>query len=442
MDLMNTMRQFGEKRMSDMSSMSRETKKKHLKQRVITNPALYQGKPEPQKEPDSREIIRRTQKKIWKKRLRVIALLLVLIVVAAVGYYMYLRNYQYTDYDVSWEKNFDRGEGSFTGYLNFGNHILRYTKDGASYVDDNGKEVWVQSYEMKSPIAAVNGDYAVVADQQGNSIYIFNKEGHQGTATTLLPILRVTVSGKGVVAAILEDQKANYVSMFRKDGTPLDITIKGLLGGEVGYPLDISLSPDGTQLIGSFVYIENGVMKSKVAFYDFSEVGKNIPTRLVGGFHDIYENGLVARAVFLDSIYSCAFADNSISFFSSENVMSPKLLKQETISEQIRSIFYSPDYVGVIVNTASGQEQCRMDVYRKNGEKLFSESFTYDYLHADIDGDHILLYNEESCRIYNMWGTLKFEGEFDFPVEKIANGKFPGSFIITGPQAMKEIKLK
>ena len=46
MDLTNTMRQFGEKRMSDMNSMSRETKKKHLKQRVITNPALYQGKPE------------------------------------------------------------------------------------------------------------------------------------------------------------------------------------------------------------------------------------------------------------------------------------------------------------------------------------------------------------------------------------------------------------
>lgn len=439
---MNTRKQFGEKRMSDMSSMNRETKKKQLKKQVITNPAFQQRKPEPDQEPDSREIIRRAQKKVWKKRLTIIALLFLLIGASAAGYYMYLRNYQYTEYDVRWEKTFDRSDGNYTGYLNFGSNMLRYTKDGASYVDSNGKTVWVQSYEMKSPIAAVNGDYAVVADQQGNSIYIFNKEGYQGTATTLLPILRVTVSGKGVAAAILEDQKANYVTMFRKDGEPLDITIKGLLAGEVGYPLDISLSPDGTQLIGSFAYIENGTMKSKVAFYDFSEVGKNVPTRLVGGFHDIYENSLVAKVVFLDSIYSCAFADNSISFFSSENVMSPKLLKQEAVSEQIRSIFYSPDYVGIIVNAASGGEQYRMDIYRKNGEKLFSESFTYDYTNADIDGDHILLYNEESCRVYNMWGNLKFEGTFDFPVEKITNGKLPGSFIVTGPQAMKEIKLK
>lgn len=428
--------------MSDMSSMNRETKKKQLKKRVITNPAFHQGKPEQEQEPDSREIIRKAQKKVWKKRLTIIALLFLLIAACAVGYYVYLRNYQYTGYDVSWEKNFDRGEGTFTGYLNFGDNVLRYTKDGASYVDSHGKEVWVQSYEMKSPIAAVNGDYAVVADQQGNSIYIFNKEGHQGTATTLLPILRVTVSGKGVAAAILEDQTANYVTMFRKNGEPLDITIKGLLGGEVGYPLDIALSPDGTQLIGSFVYIESGTMKSKVAFYDFSEVGKNIPTRLVGGFHDIYENSLVAKVIFLDSVYSCAIADNSISFFSSENVMSPKLLTQEPVSEQIQSVFYSTDYVGLIVNAASGGEQYRMDIYRKNGEKLFSTGFTYDYLHADIDGDNILLYNEESCRVYNMWGTLKFEGNFDFPVEKITNGRFPGSFIVMGPQAMKEIKLK
>ena len=428
--------------MSDMSSMNRETKKKQLKKRVITNPAYHQGEAAPQKEPDNREGTSKAQKTIWKHRMRVITLLLAVITVFAVGYHLYLRNYQYTGYDVNWEKTFDRGAGSFTGYINFGDQMLRYTRDGVSCIDDNGKEVWVQSYEMKSPIAAVNGDYAVVADQQGNSIYIFNKEGHQGTATTLLPILRVTVSGKGVAATILEDQKANYVTMFRKDGEPLDITIKGLLGGEVGYPLDISLSPDGTQLVGSFVYIENGMMKSKVAFYDFSEVGKNIPTRLVGGFHDIYENGMVAKVVFLDSIYSCAFADNSISFFSSENVMSPSLLKQETVSEQIQSIFYSSDYVGLIVQGSSGDEQYRMDVYRKNGEKLFSESFTYDYLHVDIDGDNILLYNEESCRVYNMWGTLKFEGEFDFPVEKITNGKLPDSFLVTGPQVMKEIQLK
>ena len=48
--------------------------------------------------------------------------------------------------------------------------MIRYTKDGASYIDGAGKTVWTQSFEMKTPVINVNGDYAVIADQQGNQL--------------------------------------------------------------------------------------------------------------------------------------------------------------------------------------------------------------------------------------------------------------------------------
>ena len=64
-------------------------------------------------------------------------------------------------------------------------------------MNNKGKTIWVQTYEMKAPIAVVNGSFAAIADQQGNSIYIFNEEESQGCATTLLPIVRISVSGKG-----------------------------------------------------------------------------------------------------------------------------------------------------------------------------------------------------------------------------------------------------
>ncbi len=54
----------------------------------------------------------------------------------------------------------------------------------------------MQSYEMRTPVVSVNGDFVAIGDQQGNSIYICDKNGTQGQATTLLPILRVTVSAK------------------------------------------------------------------------------------------------------------------------------------------------------------------------------------------------------------------------------------------------------
>lgn len=423
--------------MSDITPLNRDMKKRQLKRRVITNPAMHQTQSE-----ESEAIIRSARKKIWKKRFIIIIIVLIILVTTALGGYFYYRNHEFKNYSVGWQRDLDRSDSSFTEFLNFGSHILKYTKDGATCIDSKGKDVWIESYEMKNPIAATNGDYAAIADQQGNSIYICDKTGCLGVATTNLPIVKITISGKGVVAAVLEDQKANYIDYYRKDGTALDITIKGLLGGEVGYPLDISLSPDGTKLIGSFVYIENGALKSRVAFYDFSEIGKNVSSRFVGAFHDLYANSIIPRVRFLDEVYSCAFANDSLSFFSSSNALSPELIKNIPVEEEIKSIFYSPQYVGIIVEATSGEYDYRMDIYKSNGDKVFSDSFTYDYQGADIDGDHIFLYNEDSCRVYNIWGGLKFEGNFDFTVSKVTNGSLPNTLIVMGPQTMKEIKLQ
>ena len=217
--------------------------------------------------------------------------------------------------------------------------------------------------------------------------------------------------------------------------------MKGILGGEIGSPLDISLSPDGTMLMGSYVYVEGGVLRNRVAFYNFSEVGKNALNRFVGGFHEMYEGSLVPEVGYMDDVYSVAFADSSISFYSSRDVMSPQLLVQIPVEEEIRSVFYSGRWAGVIVTPESGDASCRMDLYQPDGKLVFSREFSYDYDHVDIDGDWIFLYNENSCRIYNRYGNLKYEGTFDFTVSKITKGRLPGEIIVTGPQMIQQIKL-
>lgn len=420
--------------MSDLNSMNREIKKRQLRQQIVPSP------PPPPPEEDSEEIVRKARKRVRRKRLKIFLIISVVLIGAGIGLFQYFRNYQYTDYEVVWEKEIK--EGSFVGYMDFGSNVLKYSKDGASYIDNQGKEIWAQSYEMKSPVACVNGDYAAIADQQGNSIYIFDKAGYTGTATTLLPIIKATISAHGVVAAILEDSTANYIYFYKNDGSVLEITFKALLNGDVGYPVDISLSPDGTQLIGAYAYLKNGALNGRVAFHNFAEIGKSKQNRLVGGFDEPYESSLVARVHFLDETYSCAFADNSVSFYSTKNALSPELLKQVVVEEEIRSVFYSNKYVGTIVNNAEGENPDRMNIYNPDGSLVFSEAFHYQYTQADIDGERVILYNEDSCRVYDMSGRLKFEGTFDFPVSKIRNGRFPNTLLVTGPQNMKEIRLQ
>lgn len=425
--------------MSDMSFMSRESKKRQLRRGMISSDT-GQNIPQRPITEDSEEIVERAHRRVYRKRLLVLVGLIILVGGCVGGWFLYQRNYCYTSYETSWE--IPVNEGSLVGYESFGSNVLKYTKDGASYIDNRGKNIWTESYEMKAPFAAVNGDYTAIADRQGNSIYICNVDGKQGEATTVLPISKVAVSGTGVVAAVLEDAASSYIYFFKKDGSILDIIIKSNMSGN-GYPLDISFSEDGTQLISSYVYLTGGEMKSRVVFYDFSEIGKNVSDRVVGGFEDPFVNTMVPRVIHMEDPYSCAFSGNGLVFFSSKNQASPQMVAQVSLAEEtIESICYSNEYAAVIVRNNTGEYANRLEVYRADGSHVMSKDFTYEYTNADIDGDLIILYNENSCRIFNMAGVEKLYAQFDFSVLKIRRGRFPNTLVLTGPQQMREIKLR
>lgn len=379
--------------------------------------------------------VRRWYKNLhWRRMVAVI----VLLVSGAIIWFYYQRNYMFTSHKTVWEAEFS--EGNLVGYEMFGSNVLKVTRDGVSYIDDKGEIIWMASYEMKHPTVSVNGDYAAVADMQGNSIYICSTNGVQGHATTVLPVSQVAVSGIGVVAAVLGDSASSYIGFFHKDGSVLDLTITASMA-KSGYPFDISLSSDGTQLMASYVFIQNGELKNRVVFHDFSEIGKTITERLVGGFDAPFQGALVGEVQFLGSPYSCAFSTSGLSFFSTRDLTSPALVVQVLVEEEILSVFHSDDYAGIIVKNNSGDFVNRMEIYKKSGKLVLKKNFTYDYNEADIDGDLVILHNQDSCMIYNMAGVLKLATSFDFTVSRIRRGNFPNTLILIGPQLMKKIKL-
>lgn len=406
--------------------MSREYKKELLRRKMI--PSL-------DKKEDDKMTVRRRYKKIYRLGLVMVVILLVLMLLT---WFYYQRNHMFTSYETVWEIGIN--EGSLVGYETFGSNVLKVTRDGASYMDNKGKIIWTTIYEMKNPTVSVKGDYAAIADTQNNVIYIFDTTGIQGRATTMLPITKVAVSETGIVAAVLEEPTASHITFFRKNGTILDISITTNMA-DSGYPLDISLSSDGSQLMATYVFLQNGELKNRVVFYDFSEVGKSIPGRLVGGFDELFQGAFVGEVRFLGSSYSCAFSTKGLNFFSSKNLLSPAPVTQVSIEDEIQSVFYSNDYVGIIVKNNSGDYDNRMEIYKKSGELVMKKNFTYDYKKVDIDGDLVILHNQDSCKIYNMAGVLKLYTAFDFTVSKIRQGNFPNTLIITGPQVMKKIKL-
>jgi len=249
------------------------------------------------------------------------------------------------------------------------------------------------------------------------------------------------VSAKGVVAALQEDSKASYIYLYKRDGSPLDIMVKSLLSGD-GYPVDLSLSPNGTQLITSYMYLDQGVIKCKIVFYNFG-LGKNDPNRVVGIFFpkDLGD-AMAGRVRFLDESHSVIFTDKGIQFFSTRVETSPELVSQIPIEENIRSITYAQDKVGIVTDNVEGGDPYKLRIYDREGSPVFEKTFNYQYTGFDIDGDLVLLYNDSSCKVYNMTGTEKYNGTFDFTVSKVSAGRFPGTLLVMGPQKMTEIKLQ
>lgn len=429
-----------------MADIERENRKQELRRRVVDTKDLLQ-----QQEAEQAQ----EQGKRRQRRRRILVFLAVVLVLGAlVAGAVYMMKRPYTGFSQNWRNSFTAengvSESDYEDYEIFGDGFLKVTRDGATYIDSSGKTIWNQSYEMNSPYVSISGDYCAIADQGKTAIYIMNKTGTTGQAETNLPITKISVAGTGVTYALLEDSKASYITVFSKEGAALDISIKSVLDGD-GYPVDIAVSPDGTELIASFASIENGTIQNKVIFYNLSEIGQNAGSnRVVGGFTDDFSGHLAGRVHFSDDTHAQAFYDGGIAFFSTKVLTSPELSQKVEIEQTIQAITYADDYIGVITDNSDSETSAdpyTLTVYRLNGQTVFSTPFQLNYTNFDIDQDRVLVYNNTTLQLYDMSGTLKYSGNIDTSISRarVARGvKNPlGLDLLIGSAgAMESVKLK
>ena len=134
------------------------------------------------------------------KGLSLIVFIVLLICAAGIAfgaYWMLNRNLS-ESYSIMWVKSQDSEEGpveTFKGYKSFAGGIIRYTKDGAEYIDRGGNIVWERSYQLNSPIVDVSEKFAVIGDQGSTKLYIFDSKGMTGSSETLLPVSILRIAG-------------------------------------------------------------------------------------------------------------------------------------------------------------------------------------------------------------------------------------------------------
>lgn len=406
--------------------VDRERRKIELKKRLV-DPKKLKAAPSGNKSGHRHRRSRRL--------LLAFGLLLLLLLGAGGIYYLLFR--QYHGYELRWTQNFSSDgqvvNADFLEYTPFADGMLKLTRDGASYIDASGKVIWDQAYEMTKPIYDVRDNYCVIADEGQNQLYIMSSSGLSGQAKTRLPIIKVCISAGGVVYTLTEENTASYINVFTREATPLDISIKSVLSGD-GYPLDLAVSPDGTQCMASFAFLENGSIQNRVVFYNLDEIGKNAGSnRVVGGFVDDFKDHLSGRVHFSGNDYAQAFYDGGIAFFSTKVLTSPELLQKVEFADSMLSIAYNKDYVALVTANSDGAEPYCLRLYRVNGSLVFEKKFSFPYTQVQLNAYGLLLYNESQVQLYNLKGKLRFEHEMNMEIRTAAlTGRWPSPSLMLG----------
>lgn len=377
---------------------------------------------------EEQEQFEKARKKRWKKT----ALIAAVVVALAVGVYLLINLQTYTSARALDTYTVSGASGS--AYEQFADGVLKYSRDGISYLNQHGEEMWNQPYQMKNPVVDVNGSSAAVADKGGNAVLVFNEEGVRGETQTNLPIERVRVSEQGIVSVILTDENEARVLCYDAAGNLL-VENKTSMNG-TGYPLDVALSPDGETMQVLYLYTEAGAVKSRVIYYNFGESGEEKTDHLVAQME--YEDTVMASGFFMDENISVAVGDNRLTIYRGGNV--PEETENIEIKKQIKSVFHNEKYIGMVLKN-KGKEGYELRLYNTRGQVAMSENFTGDYSHVKLCGSQVIMYDGKNCSIFTRGGIRKFDGEMNSNILEIFPVPGVNKYIVMNENGLEVVRL-
>lgn len=318
-------------------------------------------------------------------------------------------------------------------YHQFSDGVLKYSRDGIAYLNRKSEEVWNHPYQIKNPMISIYKETAVVADKGGNYIAVFDEKGVKGEMQTALPIERTTVSEQGIVAALLKNENSPKIVCYDVAGNIL-VELKTAFTG-TGYPMDISISEDGTMLLVSYMCVENGMVNTKVVYYNFSGEAKIDKEYEV--VTDSYEGVLAPTVFFMNDTISAVVCDDRVLLYKGNE--KPVLEQEILLDKEIKSVFYSEKYVGLVLKNEgkAGYELC---LYNTAGRKVMSEDFSGDYTNVKIDEGQVLMYDGNKCSIFMRTGIHRFEGEISSNILEIFPMAGINKYIVMNENGMEIIR--
>lgn len=373
-------------------------------------------------------------KKIWKHRVAVLfkyVLVLGLLIALIFGIRYYLYNRSFTSYSIT--STAERSDTLTTKYASFGDKILKYSRDGVFYTDASNSLLFSITYTMQDPLLAMNEKAGAVADKNGNQIYIFDQAQPKGQITTLLPIKHVAISNQGIVAVLMEESKASKLEIYSSEGVLLGEGVFSL--DDAGYPMNLSISSDGTKIAIAFAQVSGSKLNSCVAVYNFDNVGENYVDHLV--FAKNYSDYMIPEVHYFNDSALVAVGDGILGFYYGKQI--PELVQEITMEDQIESVFYGKDTVGLVFEDVEGK---MLTIYDLKGNLLSQIPFDMEYDNIRIADNSILIYHDTEMGMYSFSGKECFKETFETSLVDIFTTKSRSKYLLIYTNETQSIKLQ
>lgn len=401
--------------MADIKSYMKEKAKREEKQK---------------KQADYKEKIAR------HKMASVYRILLILAVLAAFAVFVIVqyKRHTYTDYDVIALSQREAVNGAAD--VRLGSSVLTYSKDGAHCMDARGNVNWNQTFEIQDVVLGISKDTVAIGEYNGRSIYLADSEKLIGEISTTMPIRNLTVSQDGTIAAVLADTDITWVNVYDSAGK---LMYEGRTHmDDSGYPMALSLSPNGKLLIVAYVYVDAGILRTKIGFYNFDDVGSNVSDHLVST--RAYTDMLVPFVKFLNDDTAFAVGDNRLTIYSGDRVPAEK--EGHLYDREIRSVFYDDRYIGLVFLSDNNENRYQLKVYDTISFEVKDFYFDIDYTDIFFGKDNFVIYNDAECQIMTMGGIEKYRGSFSESVRLMIPVGNTYKYLLVTEDSVETIQLK
>ena len=377
-------------------------------------------------------------KKIFRHRLMIFyrtALVIAVIAAAAAVIIVQTKNRVFGEYQVISTVEHETLPGSTIMAL--GENILVYSNDGASCINQKGEALWNQTFEMQSPMLSICQNVVAVGDYNGRTIYVMNTEKTLGEIDTKMPIRSFSVSANGIVAAVLDDTgDITWIYLFDTSGNTLayfKTTMK-----DSGYPICVTISDNGYLVGVSYLYMDNGIMRTSVAFYNFGPVGQNEIDNFVSSYD--YADTVVPFVRFLSNGKAVAVADNRLVFFEGEQ--KPVSVADILLDSQMEGVYCGGGYAALVYNDVTGNALYKVDIYNENGKLVDTVMLDMQFSDILFHKDKMIAYSEQECLVHTIGGTDNFNGKFDKQVLTLIPETAAYKYVLVTPDSIDTIQLK